>query len=139
MYVSGRLECIPVSIVNDSMLRGTYQETDTLFKIQRESIARLYKGHLVLNQKIKPKEWAISLLTSEYGGDITYRAITSETKISNVISVTHTTEITTDQDKSPRYKVKPTMKEFNALLEDKKVFIECEYLVRVKLENLFLN
>lgn len=139
MYVSGRLECIPVSIVNDSMLRGTYQETDTLFKMQKGSIARLYNGQLVINQEIKPQEWAISLLTPENGGDITYKAITSETKIQNVARVTHIQDITTDQDKSPRYKVRPTKKEFDALLADEKIFIECEYLMRVKLENLFLN
>ena len=139
IYISGRLECIPISVVNDSMVRGVFQETDTLFVMQKGSNARLYNGHLVINQEIKPKEWAISLLTPEDAGNITYKAITSETQIKNVVSVTHATDITTDTDKSPRYKVRPTMKEFDALLADEKIFIECEYLVRVQMEYKFLN
>jgi hypothetical protein len=139
MYVSGRLECIPITMVNDSMVRGTFQETDTLFFMEKGSVARLYKGHLVINQEIKHKEWAISLLSPENGGDITYKAITEKTKIKNVSKVTHTTEITVNKGKKPRYKIRPTMKEFDELLTDDKVFIECDYLTRVNMEGLFLN
>ncbi len=139
MYVSGRLECLPISMVNDSMVRGTFQETDTLFIMEQGSVARLYNGHLVINQKIKHREWAISLLSPEDGGDLTYKSITEKTKIKNVAKVTHTTDIKVNKGKKPRYKVRPTMKEFDELLTDDKVFIECEYLARVNLEGLFLN
>lgn len=139
MYVSGRLECIPVTMVNDTVIRGIVKETDTLFVIQEGSIARLYKGHLVINQKIKDKEWAISLLTPESGGDITFKAINNKTKIKNIAKVTHTKDITTKNDKHPRYVVNPTMTEFDALLADEKIFIECEYLTKVKVADNYLN
>lgn len=135
MYISGRLECIPVSVVNDSTVRGTYKETDTLFVMQEGSVARIHKGHLVLSQELNKNEWAVSLLTTQQGGDLTFRAITKKSKIKNVSKVTHPTDITTYRDNSPRYSVSPTMKEFDALLADDKVFIECEYLLRVHLDD----
>jgi len=135
IYVTGREECIPIEVVNDSIVRGTYQETDTLFYMQEGSVARLHNGHLILNQELKPKEWAVSLLTPEYGGDLTFKAITNKTKLKNVRRITETTDITTNQDKKPRHIVSPTMQDFDKLLSDKEIFIECEYLVRVHLDN----
>jgi len=48
MYVSGRLECIPITMVNDSVVRGTYREVDTIFVMREGSNARLHNGHLVI-------------------------------------------------------------------------------------------
>lgn len=139
MYVSGRLECIPITIVNDTIIRGTYEETDTLFVMQQGSVARLYNGHLVINQELRNNEWAVSLLTPESGGDMSYKAITNATNIKNVGKITPLWDITSERDKKPRYKVRPTMTEFEALLKSHKVFIECEYLTRVHLDGAFLN
>lgn len=139
MYVTGRLECIAVTLVNDTLVRGIVKETDTLFVMQEESVARMYNGHLVINQQIKEKEWSVSLLAPEFGGNISFKAITNTTNIKNVKKVTHTTDITSGRDKSSRYRVRPTMKEFDELLADDKVFIECEYLKRVQLDPIFLN
>ncbi len=135
MYVSGREECIPISIINDSIVRGTYKEIDTLFTILEGSNVRLYKGHLVINQEISSHKWAVSLLSYEQGGDLLYRAITNKTKIKNVKQITKAKDITTKEDKKPRYSVRPTMKEFDALLKDEKVFVECEYLTKVDLRS----
>lgn len=139
MYVSGRLECIPITFVNDTTIRGIYKETDTLFVMQQGSVARLYKGHLVINQELRDSEWAVSMLIQESGGDISYRAITNKTNIKNVEIITQTTEITGERDTKPRYKIRPTMIEFEELVKSDKVFIECEYLTRVYLEGTFLN
>lgn len=139
MYVTGRLECIPVTLVNDTVVRGIVKETDTLFVMQEGSVARMHNGHLVISQQIKDREWSVTLLTPEIGDDISFKAITNTTSIKNVSKVTHTTDITTDRDKNSRYRIRPTMKEFDELLADDKVFIECEYLKRVQLDSQFLN
>jgi len=139
VYINGREECIPIEVVNDSIVRGAYQEIDTLFYMQEGSVARLHNGHLVINQELKRREWAVSLLSPQLGGDLTYKAITNKTKIKNVERVTRTKDITTAEDKNPRYKVRPTMTEFDKLLADEKIFIECEYLVKVNLDNQIIN
>ena len=91
----------------------------------------MYNGHVVLSQELRDGQWAISLLSLEDNADITYRAITDKTKIRNVGRITAMENITTEGDKNERYKIKPTMKQFDDLLQDKRVFIECEYLTRV--------
>lgn len=131
MYVSGRSECIPLEFVGDSLVKGTVVEHDTLFNMGKDEVVRMYKGHVVLSKEVKKGEWAISLLTLQENADIIYRAITDKTKIKNVRRVTTMEDITTEEDKNNRYKIRPTMKQFDRLLSDDRVFIECEYLTRV--------
>lgn len=140
MYITGREECIPLDMVNDSTVRGIFEEHDTMFSMQPTgSNARLYKGHLVINQEYKKKQWALSVLSPEPQGDLIFKAITEKSSIKNVKKITHTTEITANGDKKPRYTIRPTMGEFDALFNDKKIFIECEYLTKVDLQKPFLN
>ena len=134
MYVSGREECIPLAFINDSTVRGTVIEHDTLFSMAVGSVARMYQGHVVLSQEINYDQWAVSFLSLEKNTDVKYRAITDETKIAHVGKITKMENITTIEDKDDRYKIKPTMKQFDELFNDEKVFIECEYLTRVFLE-----
>ncbi|MEM9547651.1 MAG: hypothetical protein AAGA77_16845 [Bacteroidota bacterium] len=131
MYVEGREECIPLEFVNDSIVKGFVEEYDTLFVMSKGSVARMYNGHVVLSKEMRDGQWAVSLLSLEENSDVTYRAITDKTKIKNIGRITAMENITTTEDKNERYKIKPTMKQFDELLQDKKVFIECEYLTRV--------
>ncbi len=134
MYVSGRSECIPLEFINDSIVKGTVVEHDTLFVMGEGSVARMYNGHVVLSQELKKDQWAVSLLSLEENSDITYRAITDKTKIKNIGKITAMENITIESDKKDRYKIKPSMKQFDELLEDETVFVECEYLTRVLLD-----
>lgn len=134
MYVSGRAECIPLEFVNDSTVRGYVIEHDTLFSMGDKSVAKMYQGHLVLSQEIKDYQWAVSFLSLEKNTDIVYRAITDKSKVAEVGKVTAMEDITTKEDKNNRYKIKPTMKQFDDLMYDENVFVECEYLTRVVLD-----
>lgn len=139
MYVTGRHECIALDMVNDSTVRGIFEEHDTMFVMQPGSIARLYKGHLMINQEYRNNEWAVNVLSPQPQSDLILKAITQRSNINDIKKITPTKDITTSKDKKPRYIVKPTLKEFDELFNDKKIFIECEYLTRVKLQNPFLN
>jgi len=136
MYVTGRSECIPLEFINDSIVKGTVVEHDTLFLMGEKSIARIYQGHVVLSQEVEDGQWAVSLLSLEDNKDIKYRAITDKTKIKNVSKITSMENITTIDDKRDRYKIRPSMVQFDELLNDDKVFIECEYLTRINLETV---
>jgi len=134
MYVSGRAECIPLEFVSDSLVKGFVIEYDTLFVMAEGSVARMYQGHVILSQELKDGEWAISLLSLENNADVKYRAITDKTKIKTISRITPMENITVESDKKDRYKIRPTMKQFDELLHNEKVFIECEYLSRVSVE-----
>lgn len=134
MYVTGRTECIPLEFINDSIVKGTVVEHDTLFVMGDKAVARMYQGHVVLSQELKKGQWAVSLLSLEENTDVKYRAITDKSKIKNVGKITSLENITIESDKTERYKIKPSMKQFDDLINDEKVFIECEYLTRVLLD-----
>ena len=70
---------------------------------------------------------------------MTFRAITNKSKIKNIEKITQATDITVESDENPRYKVRPTMIEFDKLLADDTIFITCDYLTRVEIEKRFLN
>jgi len=134
MYVEGRTECIPLEYINDSIVKGTVIERDTLFMMGESAVARMYNGHVVLSQEIKDNQWAVSLLSLEENSDIKYRAITDKTKIKNIGKITAMENITTSSDKKDRYKIQPSMRQFDELIQDEKVFVECEYLTRINLD-----
>ncbi len=138
MYVDNREECIPIVFENDSIVRGTVIENDTLFRMEPGSVARMYKGNVVISQEIEKGLWAVNLLSLEESGDVIYKAITDKTKISNVQHITTTKELPTTKRNQPKYKVRPTMGEFDEMMKDDKVFITCDYLTRVNLEQNFL-
>ena len=138
MFVSGRDECIPLVFLNDSTVQGTIVDFDTLFMMKKEGVARAYKGHVVLSQQLEDKEWAISLLSLQESGDLLYRAITDKTKIKQVKKITKMTDITREGDKNSRYRIRPSKKQFDALIANEKIFIECETLFRISLEESFM-
>ena len=141
MYVDNRNECIPIVFESDSIVRGTIVENDTLFRMEPGSVARLYKGHVVISQEVENNIWAINLLELQDNGDVIYRAITDKTKIRHVQQITDTKELPSRKRDQPKYKVKPTMREFDEMMNDENIFITCDYLTRVNLEQnfLFLN
>lgn len=137
MYVNDRKECIPIVFENDSIVRGTVIEVDTLFNIAPGSLARLYKGHVVLSQEVAKDKWAINLLTLQENGDVIYRAITDKTEVNKVSRITTTQKLEKKKKNGPKYLVKPTMAEFDELINNEKVFIICDYLSRINLEQQF--
>lgn len=141
MYVDDRKECIPIIFESDSVVRGTVIEVDTFFKMVPGSIARLHKGHVVISQEVEDGLWAINLLTLQDNGDIVYRAITDKTEIRKVSSITPAEQLSGYKRNGPKYKVKPTMAEFDDMINDDKVFITCDYLTRINLEQeyIFIN
>lgn len=141
MYLEGREECIPLVFENDSIVKGTVIDNDTLFRMEKGSVARNYKGNIVLSQEIENGQWAVNLLSLQDNGDVVYRAITDKTKIGNVRNITAAQELPTTKRNQPKYKVKPTMRQFDEMMNDDDVFITCDYLTRVNLEQnfMFLN
>jgi len=133
MVLPGRNECIPLTYLNDSVVRGEYIVSDTLFKNKDQAVARMYQGHLVISTKLDKKEWMIHYLSPDKE-NLLYRSIVDRSNLKQVEKVTPMEEITTDEDKNKRYIIRPSMTEFNAIFHNKAIFIECEYLYRVKVD-----
>jgi len=133
IFIKGISECVPLKYINDSIVAGQYVMVDTLFKNRYNAFARIYKGHLFLSQKIKTEEWMVHFLTP-VEGDLIYRAIVDRSNISEIKKLTPVENLEKARNDSPRYRIKPTKQEFDKLIENKRIFIECEYLIRINLE-----
>ena len=126
-------QCIPIRFINDTLVEGTWTESDTLFAISSENVVKAYKGNLVLSTKISKDQWGLSTLTIDEARDVTYRAINDRSEIQAVQAVTQT-ELIEDNPEKPKYRIKPTPIEFDNLLEDRRIFVPCDVLERINLE-----
>ncbi|MDA9774200.1 hypothetical protein N9B82_04510 [Saprospiraceae bacterium] len=133
MILPGNNECIPLTYITDSIVRGEYIVSDTLFKNKKYAVARMYKGHLVINTKIEQNEWMIHYLSPD-DGNLYYRSIVDKSNLKQIARITEMEDITEANSKQDRFLIKPSMKEFDALFHNEKIFIECEYLISVEME-----
>lgn len=138
IYLEEIEECIPFEYISEDSIRGMFYDVDTLFRLSQNARIKPYKGSLVLSQRIDNKEWILTLLSMDAYGNIIYKAITEEYDLETLQAITNTEQIDVDRNNEPIYKVKPTKKEFDALFESEKIFIECEYLIHVNPEFLDL-
>lgn len=138
LYLTEVDECIDIEYIGEDSIKGEYYELDTLFNISDDAIVKPYKGSLVLSQKLKDNEWVINLLSLDGYGNVIYRSITDESELDKVEAITEMEQVGVDRNSEPIYKVSPSKHEFDQLFENPKIFIECEYLISVNLENFTL-
>lgn len=131
IYLKEENICIPIEYVDEDIVRGQYEEIDTFFMFSSSSNARLYQGHLILSQELKPDQWALNILSLDKETNITYRAITAQSEIDEVKKITPLENLNTVNNGRDRYLIHPTLAEFDQLLNNDEVFIECEYLQRI--------
>lgn len=135
LYIPGYDECIPYTFTNDSVISANYIQTDTLFRINENQILKEWNNNLILSQKQFKSQWVISVLTPTQDGNILYRAITEESDIDALSKITAMSKIPENLISVDRYLIKPSKREFDEILNNHKIFIECESLTRVNLEN----
>ena len=133
IFLKGMSECVPLKYINDSIVEGEYMMTDTLFKNKSHAFARLYRGHLFLSQKIKSNEWIVHFLTPD-GNNLFYRAIADKSSIKEIEVITPIEKLEQADSDKPRYRITPTLKEFDLLIDSPSIFIECEYLIHINIE-----
>ena len=133
LYIEERQECIPFEYFAEDSIRAQYYNIDTLFEISPKAILKTYENSLVLSSQVKD-EWIITLLSIDKFGNVDYRAITESTDIEKVQSITPTKQIGVNRNSEPIYSVKPDQIGFAEMFNDHNIFISCEYLMRVNLE-----
>ncbi|WP_235296434.1 hypothetical protein [Portibacter marinus] len=134
VYIDAIEDCIPIEYIGEDSIRGQYTTVDTLWKLSPYNEVKPYKGSLVLNQRIDKGEVIISFLSLDSYGNVFYRAINENSDLDAISEITDMEEIEVDRNSEPIYKIKPNRKEFDELFENEEIFIVCEYLMRVNLE-----
>lgn len=134
LIINETQEEIPIEFVDDNVIRGYFIEQDTLFDITDEVHARTYKQDLIISKAFKEGEYALFILSADANNNIVYRAINEATDLDLFGEITDMTALETDENEPPRYVVSPSLVEFERLFESENIFIECDYLIRIKFE-----
>lgn len=139
MYLEGQQACIPLTYINDTVVSGIINVSDTIFIISNNRNLRLHNDNVVINTKTKDGDWVVALLQSLEGRDVVLRSITPSTHIKSVEQITSLEPITTESDVNPQYRINPTLVEFDQLINNRQVYIDCEYLIKVpdRMDDIF--
>lgn len=135
IYISDIQECIPFEYISEDSIRGHYYLVDSLFHISSLNAVKPFKGHLVLIQYFSQDDWVLSLLSLDEDYNISFRTITENSDLDKLSQITNMEKVDNNRNSKPTYRVRPTKTEFEQIFEDYEIFIECEYLIRVNLEN----
>ncbi|GLR17669.1 hypothetical protein GCM10007940_22840 [Portibacter lacus] len=134
IYFDEIQDCVPVDYISEDSIKGQFSTIDTLFHLNAENIVKTYKGSVVLSSHVDNKEWIISLLSIDSYNNIFYRAINENSELEELAQITGMEQIGVDRNSEPIYKIKPTKAEFEKIFDREDIFIVCEYLMRVNLE-----
>jgi len=134
IYLPGKEMCIPIEYIDENTVKGYITDIDTLFIMNEAHVAKLYKGHLFLSKRVNQDEWAVSMLSNDSDGNINYRTITEDSSFKSIRRITQMEDITRPTDRKQRFKITPDKKAFDLLINNKNIFIDCEYLMRINLE-----
>ena len=133
IYLEESQECLPYEFFAEDSIRVQYYDIDTLFEISPKAILKSYENSLVLSNQVQ-NEWIITLLSIDEFGNVDYRAITESTDIEKVRRITPIKQVGVDRNTDPIYSVKPDKVAFEEMFNDHSIFISCEYLMRVNME-----
>jgi len=107
----------PVRFLNDSVFARSYQ-TDTIFKLSNDNIARKFKGHLILNYK-HDDAWTVEILSRNWWV-LKYQIFNSK-DLFDKLSTISDSEVFTDSTKKVTVKriLKPTKRQFEKILSQR--------------------
>lgn len=135
IYFEELQECVPVDFISEDSVKGEFITIDTLFEMSSKDIVKLYKGSVVLSHKLSKEKWVISLLSLDAHNNVYYRAINENSELESLAEITNMEQIDVDRNKEPIYRIKPSKAEFEKIFDRDDIFIVCEYLMRVNLED----
>jgi hypothetical protein len=115
LYISDFNESIFVDIHSDSVF-GTLSNHDTLFTISDKNILRKYKQSCFINLNYDTGLWQVIKL-SEQGNGIEFSIINQKVDYEKLNRLTPVKAFHEPNDSIANYQIKPTFKEFKAILK----------------------
>ena len=134
LYLPGRKECVPFTYLTQDSISATLYDIDTLFNFRRYEVAKLYKGHLFLNQLDPQEHWITWMLSPEPDGALLLKLIDVPDKIKSVEAITQDYSTRVTEKEKVQYIINPTLVEFDRILK-KEYTVECERLTPIILEH----
>ena len=122
--------CMIYKIQNDTVY-ASVRLTDTLFILSEVNILKSYKGHQVMNLKLKDGDYEVIILSLDEATNLELKMATLPGEIEELEKITPVKDVSYDDVE--QYQVNPTQLEFDEILKQEIVFETCEYFKRVKI------
>lgn len=117
-------------IQNDTVY-ASIRLTDTLFILSEENILKSYKGHQVMNLKLKDGDYEVIILSLDEDTNLELKMATLPGEVEQLEKITSVKDVSYDEVE--QYQVNPTRLEFDEILKQEIVFETCEYFKRVRI------
>lgn len=122
------MEWLPAT-VTDSMVYSQILLKDTIFSMDDNHVLKNYKGHVILNKKITPNKWEVSILSLDNDLNLRYAIASLPEDLKELEKITPVVDISTE-DKE-QILLAPTYLEFEEILKQRLIFEECDVFTRV--------
>ena len=142
LYSKEMNKSFPAQLKNDSII-SQLTVRDTLFNIAADQVAKLFKGHLVINNQLEDTTWEVKVLSLNKKEILKIAKAQIPEDIELLESITSVEQINHNgSNKIRQIKISPTQKEFNQILKQGLLFDgSCTEFTRISTttESLFFN
>ena len=133
LYLPGREECASFTYISEDTISVKVTFLDTLFGFRNFEQVKLYKGRLIFNLLDKSEHWTSFIVSPKEDGSLSFVMIDLSKDLDGLKDLKYK-ELLKDNvgvEKKNQYLIKPTLIEFNKLLERELTMI-CDSLVPIK-------
>lgn len=133
IYLPGREECAEFTYVNEDTISVKVNFLDTLFGFRHFEQVKLYKGRLFFNLLDKESHWTSFMVSPKENGVLSFSMIDLSQDLDGLKELKYK-ELLKNKvgiEKKDQYLIKPTLIEFDMLLERDLTLI-CDSLVPIK-------
>ncbi len=123
-------DCTINKIQNDTVF-ASIRLSDTLFLLSDENILKSYKGHQVMNLKLKDGDYEVIILSLDEDTNLELKMANLPGEVSDLEKITTVKDVSYEDVE--QYQINPTRLEFDEILKQEIVFETCEYFKRVKI------
>lgn len=120
LFLKGINESFP-TIKKNEIIFSTINLKDTIYASQLpENVLKLFKGHLVLNNKISDKHWEVKILSLNPEGSVSISKVNYPENLTELKTIT-TVKTVENRDRE-QILISPTKAEFDQILDKKLIF-----------------
>ena len=102
---------------------------DTIFTISEDQVLTRFKGHHILNFKMKENKWEIAILSLDDNANIILSITALPEDLERLKEITPVKDIS--RGDTIQYELSPTIYEFHQILKEELIFQSCDYYERV--------
>lgn len=120
LFLKGINESFP-TIKKNEIIFSTINLKDTIYASQLpENVVKLFKGHLVLNNKIRDKHWEVKIISLNPEGSLSVFKVNYPENLTELKAITKV-KILESRDRE-QILISPTKAEFDQILDKKLIF-----------------